>query len=471
MGNEPFYITAAEFAKRGTGDFPKEESPSNSLIYSSPASLAYNSPGAMGFGVKRAGLVIPESVMLLVSPGCCGRNSTILSRRSGYSDRMFYLEMDETDLVTGRYLAKIPEAVKEILEVPEKKPKVVVICITCVDALLGTDLERVCRKAEEETHVHVVPSYMYALMREGTKPPMTAIRASVYSLLESKKKNPHAVNLLGYFSPLYDDSEIYPMFREAGLTKIREVGRMKTLDEYMEMGEANFNLVLNPEARYAAEELLKRLQMPYIEMTRFYDIRKIRKQYSLLGGALGVQFQDSLYTVAATMVLEDFRRKHPDLTFAVGQGVNANPFELAAALISYGYKVSRVFANASEEDLPYIREIAEASPETRFYTNISPTMMNYVPEGHVDVTLGKDAAWYYPEDPNVPFSSDIQPFGYRGLIRLLSEIGQALPGRESRTEEQTEYYRRKFEAAVEKIKTSPAEREAHETEESKGDFT
>ena len=100
---EPFYLTAEEFARRGSQDFPKEELPSSALIYSSPATLSYNSPGANGYGVKRAGLAIPESVMLLIAPGCCGRNSTILSRVSGYSERMFYLLMDETDLVTGRH--------------------------------------------------------------------------------------------------------------------------------------------------------------------------------------------------------------------------------------------------------------------------------------------------------------------------------------------------------------------------------
>ena len=52
---ESFYLTAAEFARRGRSDFPKEESPSHALIYSSPATLSYNSPGANGYGVKRAG--------------------------------------------------------------------------------------------------------------------------------------------------------------------------------------------------------------------------------------------------------------------------------------------------------------------------------------------------------------------------------------------------------------------------------
>lgn len=58
--------------------------------------------------------------------------------------------MDETDIVTGRHLKKIPKAVEEICNSLDKKPSVVMICITCVDALLGTDMERVCRKAEED---------------------------------------------------------------------------------------------------------------------------------------------------------------------------------------------------------------------------------------------------------------------------------------------------------------------------------
>jgi nitrogenase molybdenum-cofactor synthesis protein NifE len=66
-----------------------------------PAALAFNSPGAQGFGVKRAGLAVPGSVMLLVSPGCCGRNTTALRPGGDYDGRMFYLLLDDTDIVTG----------------------------------------------------------------------------------------------------------------------------------------------------------------------------------------------------------------------------------------------------------------------------------------------------------------------------------------------------------------------------------
>ena len=116
----PFYQTVGQLSK--VEKIPSEYIPACHLIYSAPATLSYNSPGAIGFGVKRAGLVIPESVMLLVSPASCGRNSTILSQEEGYAERMFYLLMSETDLVTGRHLRKLRKAVEEIIEVCEARP-------------------------------------------------------------------------------------------------------------------------------------------------------------------------------------------------------------------------------------------------------------------------------------------------------------------------------------------------------------
>ena len=171
MEKEVYYITAAQLAKRGKDQVPDELKSAAHLIYSSPATLAFNSPGAQGFGVKRAGLAIPGSVMLLVAPGCCGRNTTMLSELGGYSERFFYLLMDDTDIVTGRHLNKISQAVKEVVDSLEETPSAVMICITCVDALLGTDMERVCRKASDFTGVPVLPCYMYALTREGRVPP------------------------------------------------------------------------------------------------------------------------------------------------------------------------------------------------------------------------------------------------------------------------------------------------------------
>lgn len=111
-----YYCTVKELNELGKENIPDQFKSNMHLIYSSPATLAFNSPGAEGFGVKRAGLAIPDSIMLIVAPGCCGRNTSLISSMREYDNRFFYLMMDETDIVTGRHLKKIPKAVEEICE-------------------------------------------------------------------------------------------------------------------------------------------------------------------------------------------------------------------------------------------------------------------------------------------------------------------------------------------------------------------
>ena len=482
---KPVFYTAEELAARGSNDIPLELVSTNHLIYSSPATLAFNSPGAEGYGVKRAGLAVPGSVMLIVSPGCCGRNTSAISRMPGYEDRFFYLTMNETDLVTGRHLKKIPSAVAELcrgLKEKGKSPRVVMICITCVDALLGTDMERICRRAQEKVpEVRVRPCYMYALTREGRKPPMVHVRQSIYELLEPRPKKASSVNLLGFFAPLEGSaaaisptslpkaagqekasgqisglasknavsgtgakdaasgtgakdaasgtgSELFDILRQAGVRKIRQIGACADYDAFQEMGEANFNLVLNPEARPAAYDLQERLGIPFIEMSRFYQIDRIEAQYAALGNVLQTKFEDAVYKKEAQDAVEAFRANCPDAVFSVGEAMNGNPFELACALVREGFAVREIFGTVSRDSYVWLGILARLSPETRIYSNLHPSMLHYREEeaaaSGVTISIGRDAGWYHPEAPNVQWITDIQPFGYRavsGLYRALTE--------------------------------------------------
>ena len=423
MRGTAYYCTVEELQKRGRDDIPEQFRSNTHLIYSSPATLAFNSPGAEGFGVKRAGLAIPDSIMLIVAPGCCGRNTSLISSMPEYNDRFFYLMMDETDIVTGRHLKKIPKAVKEICDCCEKKPSVVMICITCVDALLGTDMERVCRKAEEKVDIPVRPCYMYALTREGRKPPMVHVRQSLYSLLEPQKKKGNVVNLLGFFSPLVDDCEMYELLQQAGVKTIHEISRCKDYEEYQTMSQANFNLVLHPEARFAAEDFHDRLKIPFIELRRLYQTDKIENQYRALGQVLGVSFDQEVYKKAAEEAVERFREVCPDASFAVGECMNGDSFELALALVRYGFRVPEIYGTITAENFVYIRHLAELSPDTKFFSNMEPTMLYYDPSGSgVNLTIGKDAGYYHRDQPNAVWNQDRQPYGYAGVRRLFETL-------------------------------------------------
>lgn len=422
-----YFCTAEELEQRGKDNLPKQFQSGEHLIYSSPATLAFNSPGAEGFGVKRAGLAVPGSIMLIVAPGCCGRNTSMISSMKEYNNRFFYLCMDETDIVTGRHLKKIPKAVASICESLEKKPSVVMICITCVDALLGTDMERVCRKAEEKAGLPVRPCYMYALTREGRKPPMVHVRQSLYSLLEPGHKKGNVVNLLGYFSPLVDDCELYTLLQEAGVKTIHEISRCEDFEEYKKMSEANFNLVLHPEARFAAEDFHDRLKIPFIELRRLYQIDKIGSQYQAFGAALGIEFHAEEQKKQAQKAIESFRKVCPDPVFAVGECANADPFELSLALVKYGFKVAEIYGTITGENFIYIRQLKKLSPQTKIFSNMEPTMLYYDPtESGVTLTIGKDACYYHPNTKGIHWNEERQPFGYAGVRRLFEALKQAV---------------------------------------------
>ena len=422
-----YFCTAEELEQRGKDNLPKQFQSGEHLIYSSPATLAFNSPGAEGFGVKRAGLAVPGSIMLIVAPGCCGRNTSMISSMKEYNNRFFYLCMDETDIVTGRHLKKIPKAVASICESLEKKPSVVMICITCVDALLGTDMERVCRKADEKAGLPVRPCYMYALTREGRKPPMVHVRQSLYSLLEPGHKKGNVVNLLGYFSPLVDDCELYTLLQEAGVKTIHEISRCEDFEEYKKMSEANFNLVLHPEARFAAEDFHDRLKIPFIELRRLYQIDKIGSQYQAFGAALGIEFHAEEQKKQAQEAIESFRKVCPDPIFAVGECANADPFELSLALVKYGFKVAEIYGTITGENFIYIRQLKKLSPQTKIFSNMEPTMLYYDPaESGVTLTIGKDACYYHPNTKGIHWNEERQPFGYAGVRKLFEALELAV---------------------------------------------
>ena len=130
--------------------------------------------------------------------------------------------------------------------------------------------------------------------------------------------------------------------------------------------------------------------------------------------------------------LEDFQKRYQGLRFAIGECLNASSFELALALVQYGYEVKEIYGTVSAEQFAYIKLLAQLSPETKIYTNLSPTMLFYdCSQAQVDVTIGKDAAYYHPDSVNVPWNQERQPFGYAGLTLLLDEIDQALAGEEA----------------------------------------
>lgn len=431
-----YSITVQELARRieehGAGGIPPELRTDAHLICNTPAAIDFNSPGAQGFGVKRAGLSVPGSIMLLVSPGCCGRNTAALSGSGHYGERFAYLALDEADIVTGSHLQRIPEAVCAFVASRRERPSVVMVCLTCADALLGTDMERVCRKAEAAAGVPVRPCYMYALTRESQRPPMQAVRETIYGLLQPRKKWARQANLLGFFTPVARDSELFSLLGQAGIRKAAELARCQTYEEFASLAAANFNLVLSDEAMGAALALEKRLGIPAIRLRRLYETAKITKQYQALAHILGIAPED--FTAAevreqAEQAADAFCQQYGrETVLALGSRLNANPFELALALVRRGLAVRKILAVPSAADAFYLRELARCSPATRILSLLEPTMLCYREDRAVTLALGADACLCHPHAKHVMWNDEEQPFGYQAVRALFERMAAAMSG-------------------------------------------
>ena len=141
---------------------------------------------------------------------------------------------------------------------------------------------------------------------------------------------------------------------------------------------------------------------------------------------------DSRWYEAAKETVAYIKTQYSGMTVAIGEMQNGNAFEMALALTRYGFCVREIYANVTEADFVYLRHLQELSPDTRVYSNLSPSMLYYDGSEHpVDVTIGKDAAYYHDDSAHVFWDEEIQPFGYAGVQALLQKLDAALKGRNS----------------------------------------
>ena len=223
------------------------------------------------------------------------------------------------------------------------------------------------------------------------------------------------------------EGELQRYLLDAGVKNIRQISTCGTYDEFLKMASANFNIVTNPEARASADDMARELGIPYIELTRVYGIRQVALQYQALAQAAGIPIDFADDKAEAEQAVFDLKEKHPDLTFNIGECINADPFELALSLLRYGFKVDEIYATLAPEKFRYVAKIAELSPDTKIYCNMEPTMLYYdVSSSRAHISLGKDAAYYCPDIPNVAWNEDVQPFGFQGIKELMTRIDRAL---------------------------------------------
>jgi nitrogenase molybdenum-cofactor synthesis protein NifE len=419
MNQDIFQLSIGELGDTGT-HFQRRIMPSQHLHYC-PAS-------AGTWGIVRVGLLVPESVMLQAAPSACGRHGAIAAVQIGYKKRLFMLHVDEMDIVSGQHLDKVPDAVAEILSKTSPRPKAMMICATCIDDLLGSDYEGLAAQLEAQHGIPFRACHMVPTAQDGKAPPIFSVQQAVYDFLEKPVQKNRAVNIIGSVAPIESESEFYKVMADAGFDKVMHVAACNTFGEFRKMSESTHNIIIKPVGRLAAQQMERKLGIPYCFAPGAYGIDAIDRTYSALEKFLGASFRTREFREEAMDAVREYRKTLGPLTVAVGSTANGSPFELTRALIGYGFKVPYIFADVIlDADVEHINWLKQHAGDLKVFTNIHPTMAEFVRQKlAVDVALGFDAGYFCPGAKTAPLIMDNQPFGYSSAAFLFREILRAL---------------------------------------------
>ncbi len=389
--------------------------------------LHYVSPAHGGWGLVRIAALIPESHQLFVAPFACGRHGALGGELNGIKNRISYLYIDESDIVSGGYEDLIPDAVGELIDNLEKKPKVILIFVTCLDDLLGTDHVQLNKRLSKRyPDVRFMSCHMNPISENMKFPPGISMQNNLYSLLDPVEEKENAVNFIGNHSPVDADCELFEIMKKNGFD-IHHITDFERFEEYQKMAKSRLNLVLSPVAKYASEQMKERLDIDYLLAYNTYDLKEIKEFYQSLEERLGLNIDITKYEKHAKEKIQKAREVIGDYPIALDYQAVKKPFTLAKALLEYGFQVKFIMAESIKGiERPAYEFIAENYKDITIVNAVHPELVkNQYRNDEDNLCIGFDCGYATGSRKVINLMLDEFLFGYYGVEQLMEKMIQA----------------------------------------------
>lgn len=394
-------------------------------------SLHYSSPAHGGWGVLKMGQLVPESYQLFVSPAACGRHGALAARMEDRKNRVSYLFLSEEDIVSGGYEDSIIKAAQELLAHLKRKkrtPRVLMIFVSCIDDLLGTDHDALIRQLSEEfPDIRFTFAHMNPTSTDTGVPPAVNIQNKDYALLEKRQDRDEGVNLIGNLAPIRENSELFTVLKELGATQIRHISDYETFDDYQEMAKSKLNLVTAPTGKYASKQMEKKLGIPFEMALTSFQISGVRDTYENIAKRLGSTCPDFAdYEVKCEAAIKETKEVLGDMEIIIDGETITRPFDLAKTLLEAGMKIRCIYEQkvlpSDEENFKWVME---NYPEIQIIQPQHPKTTVREKFGEDCLSIGFSAAYISGAKHVLDIAGQHGLYGYQGIIDLMEMIQEA----------------------------------------------
>jgi nitrogenase molybdenum-cofactor synthesis protein NifE len=396
-------------------------------------------------GAKIALQPITDVAHLVHGPIACEGNSWDNRGAKSSGSRLyrtsFTTDMNEQDIVFGgeKHLYK---AIKEIVE--KYNPPAVFVYQTCVPAMIGDDLEAVCKAASQKLNKPVIPVNSPGFVGSknlGNKLAGEVLLDHVIGTEEPTETTPYDINIIGEYNlsgelwqvkPLLDELGIRVLACISGDAKYHEIARShRARAAIMVCSRAMINIARKMDERYG---------IPFFEGS-FYGVsdmsdalRNIAKLLVDRGAPL-----DLLEHTESVIQREETRawqRIAPYKTRLTGKRVllitgGVKSWSVVAALQEAGLEIAGTSVKKStKNDKERIKELM--GEDAHMFDDLTPReMYRMLREAEADIMLSGGRTQFVALKAKMPWLDINQErhhayAGYEGIVALVHEIDNAL---------------------------------------------
>src|SRR5512147_37101 len=204
---------------------------------------------------------------------CCGNSwegRGTQSSKGKLHTMGFTTDMGEIDIVYGSE-EKLLNAIRRTHETA--RPKAIFVYSTCVSGLTGEDIDAVCKRAESELGIRVIPVHAPGFVGPknlGNRIAGEVLLDHVIGTGETPVMTHTDINLIGEYNIAGDLWLVEPLLAKAGIRILSKITGDSTFGELTWAHPVQMNVVVCGRALInVAREMERRYGIPYVEVSFF----------------------------------------------------------------------------------------------------------------------------------------------------------------------------------------------------------
>jgi nitrogenase molybdenum-cofactor synthesis protein NifE len=349
----------------------------------------------------------------------------------------FTTDISENDVIFGGD-KRLYKAIHEIID--RYQPAAVFVYSTCVTALIGDDIDAVCKAATEKFGTPVIPVNAPGFVGSknlGNRLGGESLLEYVVGSKEPEYTTPYDVNLIGEYNIAGEMWPVIELFERVGIRVLAKITGDARYEEICHAHRAKLNVMICSKALInMATKMQERYGIPYIEES-FYGIADMNRCLRNVAAKLGdLALQERVEKLIAEetakldIALAPYREKLKDKRMVLYTG-GVKSWSVISAAQDLGMKVCATSTKKStEEDKSKIKELL--GEDGVMLEKGSPTeLLKVIEKTHADLLVAGGRNQYTALKARIPFLDINQerhhPYaGYTGMIEMAKEIDEAL---------------------------------------------